>query len=51
MFDPAITPESIAANIDLIRDLSKPTMIPTLWAQTERYFVHIPWTGGKAGLF
>ena len=51
LFDPAITPESIAANIDLIRDLSHPTIIPTLWAQTERYFAHIPWTGGRAGLF
>jgi hypothetical protein len=51
LFDPEITPESIAANIDLIRDLSEPTIIPTLWAQTERYFAHIPWTGGKTGLF
>ncbi|WP_157801285.1 SDR family NAD(P)-dependent oxidoreductase [Sphingobium sp. LB126] len=51
LFDPAITPESIATNIDLIRDLSKPTITPTLWAQTERYFKHIPWTGGKSGLF
>lgn len=51
LFDPAISPESIADNIDAIRDLSAPTIIPTLWAQTERYFAHIPWTGGKAGLF
>ncbi|SCW60868.1 NAD(P)-dependent dehydrogenase, short-chain alcohol dehydrogenase family [Sphingobium faniae] len=51
LFDPAITPEGIAANIDAIRDLSEPTIIPTLWAQTERYFAHIPWTGGKTGLF
>ena len=51
VFDPAITPESVAANIDMIRDLSRPTIIPTLWAQTERYFAHIPWTGGKTGLF
>lgn len=51
LFDPAITPESIAENITVIRDLSAPTLIPTLWAQTERYFTHIPWTGGKAGLF
>jgi len=51
LFDPAITPESVADNIDMIRDLSAPTIIPTLWAQTERYFAHIPWTGGKTGLF
>ncbi|MGF7150215.1 NAD(P)-dependent dehydrogenase (short-subunit alcohol dehydrogenase family) [Sphingomonas zeicaulis] len=51
MFDPAITPEGIAANIAVIRDLSRPTMIPTLWAQTERYFAHLPWSGGQAGLF
>jgi len=51
MFDPTITPESVAANIDSVRDLSRPTMIPTLWAQTERYFAHLPWPGGKTGLF
>lgn len=51
VFEPAITPESIAGNFAAIRDMSAPTIIPTLWAQTERYFAHIPWTGGKAGLF
>ena len=51
MFDPAITPESIADQITTVRDLSTPTIIPTLWAQTERYFAKIPWTGGKTGLF
>lgn len=51
MFDPEITPESVAAHIDTIRDLSAPTIIPTLWAQTERYFRYLPWTGGSAGLF
>lgn len=51
LFDPAITPESIANNIGAIRDMSAPTIIPSLWAQTERYFAHIPWTGGKTGLF
>lgn len=51
MFDPAITPESVAAQIETIRDLSAPTIIPTLWAQTERYFPYLPWSGGKSGLF
>lgn len=51
LFDPGISPESVADNIDMIRNLSAPTIIPTLWAQTERYFPHIPWTGGKTGLF
>lgn len=51
MFDPAISPESVADQIDLIRDLSNPTITPSLWAQTERYFAHLPWTGGKTGLF
>jgi len=50
LFDPAITPESIAANIDRIRDMADPTIIPSLWAQTERYFPYLPWTGGKGGL-
>lgn len=50
MFDPAITPESVAENIALIRDLSAPTIIPTLWAQTERYFRQLPWSGGQTGL-
>jgi len=50
LFDPAITPESIAAGISAIRDMSEPTIIPDLWAQTERYFRYLPWTGGEAGL-
>ena len=43
--------QDLIANIDSVRDLSRPTMIPTLWAQTERYFAHLPWPGGKTGLF
>ncbi|WP_336971888.1 SDR family NAD(P)-dependent oxidoreductase [Sphingobium aromaticiconvertens] len=50
MFDPSITPESVAVQIEMIRDLSAPTIIPTLWAQTERYFPYLPWSGGKSGL-
>lgn len=50
-FDPAITPESVAAGMARARDLSDPVEIPTLWAQTERYFPVLPWTGGRAGLF
>lgn len=50
LFDPAITPEAVAAGIGRIRDLGEPVLIDSLWAQTERYFPHVPWTGGKAGL-
>ena len=49
-FDREITPESVAAGIDQARDLSRPVPIPTLWAQTERYFPVLPWTGGKLAL-
>ena len=50
MFDPGITPEIVGENISAIRDMSEPTIIPSLWAQTERYFRYLPWTGGKNGI-
>jgi len=50
MFDPGITPEMVGENISAIRDMSEPTIIPSLWAQTERYFRYLPWTGGKNGI-
>jgi hypothetical protein len=50
MFEPAITPETIKANIDSIRDMSKVTMIASSWQQTERYFTVAPWSGGTAAI-
>lgn len=50
LFDPAITPESIAAHIGRIRDMARPTIIPSLEAQTERYFQYLPWLGGTFGV-
>ena len=50
MFDPGITPESVASNIGIVRDMAAPTILPSLWAQTERYFPYLPWTGGKDGI-
>ena len=50
MFDPDITPEAIAANIDLARDMSNAKMISSSWEQTERYFSVAPWAGGAKGI-
>ncbi|MEJ0045275.1 MAG: SDR family NAD(P)-dependent oxidoreductase [Rhodospirillales bacterium] len=48
MFDPDITPESIGAHIEQIRDLAQVSMITSSWQQTERFFSVAPWTGGTA---
>lgn len=42
LFDPAPTPEVVAAGIETIRDMSAPTMIAALWEQTQRFFPICP---------
>jgi hypothetical protein len=50
MFDPDITPEVIATNIDVARDMGDAKMISSSWEQTERYFGVAPWGGGAKGI-
>jgi NAD(P)-dependent dehydrogenase (short-subunit alcohol dehydrogenase family) len=49
--DPALTIETLAANIDAARDMAKSVLINSSWEENSRYFGVAPWSGGEAGTF
>jgi hypothetical protein len=50
-FDRNLTPESLAAHIEQVRDLSQAVHVGSSMEENMRYTRWLPWTGGRSGTF